>query len=79
MRKRGENRLLKLDKRKLLCYIVLVGCGGRLEHVCDNQALFTFGTAEMLKPHKRQKYVVCGVYPYVSGEFTPSECYAKHE
>ena len=68
-----------LDKIKFLCYTVLVRQGGRLEHMCDNQALFTFGTTEMLKPQKRQKHVICGMYPYVSGEFTPSECHAKHE
>ena len=68
-----------LDKINFLWYTIPDRQGGRLEHMCDNQALFTFGTAEMLKPQKRQKYVVCGMYPYVSGEFTPLECYAKHE
>ncbi len=70
---------MRLDKVNFLCYTILGGLERRYQAECDNQAQFYFGTAEMLKSQKRQKHVICDVYPYVSGEFTPLECHTKRE
>ncbi len=68
-----------LEKVNFLCYTIPVGLGLLCRTECDNQAHITFNISMVLKSQKRQKYVICNVYPYVSGELKPSECYPKHD